>query len=647
MDFNILKKQVAANVEALSKNGQLFTVDVDKEKIKEAYLSGFSDPVEKQGHDCRCCLHWLKAFGGICGVKENKMISVWDGIKDSEFQQSVDNIRNYIHSLKINNVFLTDNVGCGTEKSFDPKLGITWSHFFFKAPREYVVNKNTIDTVKGDKRTTKEVFQRGLEELTTESIELVLELCQQGSLYRGAENTANLQAFLKLKKDYSKLSNEGKDNFCWVNAANSGAITRIRNTALGTLLINLSEGEDLDKAVTKYEKIMAPQNYRRPTALVTPKMVEAAKKELQELGLIEALERRFAEPRDLNAENLLFFHRESPLKDVFDAVAGETSVNPKTLSKVESISIADFIEKIVPTAKKIEVLLENNHLNNLVSLVTSDCPEKLFKWDNPFSWAYTGGFSDGIRERVKAAGGSVQGKLRCSLSWSNYDDLDIHVHSPGGEHVYFGNRRGAYCSLDIDANAGGGPTRTPVENIIWPNNVPNGKYQIHVNNYCKRETTNVGYDLQVEFQGETFDFSFDKNVDQRINFTIKDDIITFENGQESKAVTKQAFGLHTNSFYPVKALCISPNYWGENKVGNKHFFFFLEGAKNDTSPRGIFNEFLRPEFDKHRKTMELVGNKLPVGGDDELSGVGFSETVRNHVFLRITGKFSRTIKVLF
>ena len=47
-------------------------------------------------------------------------------------------------------------------------------------------------------------------------------------------------------------------------------------------------------------------------------------------------------------------------------------------------------------------------------------------------------FTSYIKEKVKNAGGNVNGVLRCSLSWFNYDDLDIHVKEPGGNHIYYG-----------------------------------------------------------------------------------------------------------------------------------------------------------------------------------------------------------------
>lgn len=43
-----------------------------------------------------------------------------------------------------------------------------------------------------------------------------------------------------------------------------------------------------------------------------------------------------------------------------------------------------------------------------------------------------GSVADSFKEKVKAAGGNVDGFMRCSLHWFNYDDLDLHVTEPGG-----------------------------------------------------------------------------------------------------------------------------------------------------------------------------------------------------------------------
>jgi hypothetical protein len=92
----------------------------------------------------------------------------------------------------------------------------------------------------------------------------------------------------------------------------------------------------------------------------------------------------------------------------------------------------------------------------------------------------------------------------------------------------------------------------------------------------------------------------------------------------------------------------SPNYWDEKAVGNRHFFFLLDGCKNDGTARGFYNEFLSAELDQHRKVLEMVGAKMQTEeSDHQLSGIGFSSTQRNDILVRVKGTFTRTIKIIF
>jgi uncharacterized protein YfaP (DUF2135 family) len=86
------------------------------------------------------------------------------------------------------------------------------------------------------------------------------------------------------------------------------------------------------------------------------------------------------------------------------------------------------------------------------------------------------------RKRVQFYGGYAgrpQAKLRVVLSWdSDGTDLDLHVVSPDGQHVFYGNRAvGNGGALDVDVTTGYGPE-------IYANpSPPKGVYHVYVNYY--------------------------------------------------------------------------------------------------------------------------------------------------------------------
>jgi uncharacterized protein YfaP (DUF2135 family) len=90
--------------------------------------------------------------------------------------------------------------------------------------------------------------------------------------------------------------------------------------------------------------------------------------------------------------------------------------------------------------------------------------------------------ADGDRRRVSfvdSYGGRPQVKLRVVLSWdADGTDLDLHVISPDGQHVFYGARNaGNGGSLDVDVTTGYGPE-------IYANpSPPQGVYQVFVNYY--------------------------------------------------------------------------------------------------------------------------------------------------------------------
>lgn len=667
--FSEVKQKVKEQFDLMCK-GQthLYTVDPDRDKIWELYLEGFTEDV-KQSHNCNCCKSFLRQYGGIVVIKNNQLCSVWDIEIEGEYAQSIKNVRDYIKSLPVKDVFLNTFAGLGTDRNTAQTENgpVVWTHFHVTLPKEFIYRgSDSIESKQGQFRDNKTVLKRSLDELTIDATETILELVAQNSLYRGAEFKGILDEFLKIQKEYKNVPLKEKDNYCWVKSSTvSQALSRIRNTSIGTLLIDLSTGKELDEAVSAFERVVAPSNYKRPNAIVTPRMVEEAKKRLEEMGFMDSLERRFANQGDVNINNILFTDKVNPMTDVFADMSKDVTVNPKTLSKTEEITIGDFIKNVLPTTKGLEVLVENSHLNNFVSLLTAvnKDSKSMFKWNNQFSWSYTGGITDSIKERVKQAGGNVEGVLRFSIQWNedgkSIVDLDAHAQEPGGKHIYYSagyrkdrgnNFTPMSGQLDVDMI---NPTGVGIENIYWKDKskMKEGVYKFRIHNF--NGNRHSGFKAQIEFDGQTFDFSYDKHflnyIDvaevtySKVNgFSIKSSL-----DSSSNIVTKEKWGLKTNQFVKVKSLMLSPNHW-ENQTGNKHFLFFLDNCVSDESPRPFFNEFLTEELMKEKRVFETMAGKLKVEHAlPQLSGIGFSETQPNHLYVRVEGSFKRTLKVNF
>lgn len=429
------------------------------------------------------------------------------------------------------------------------------------------------------------------------------------------------------------------------------------------MLVNISSGLELDDCVTAYERIMAPENYQRPKSIVTKRMIEEAQKKVQELGLMDSLPRRHAALEDITVNNVIFANRDAKkvmAGNIFEELAADTKVNPKKFDKLTEISIDDFIANVVPTATNIEVLMESRLSNNLVTLtapVNKDA-KNLFKWPNNFAWTYNGGVADSIKEKVRAAGGQTEGFLRCSLAWSNYDDLDLHVVEPNNLEIYYSNRIGrSGGKLDVDENAGYGKTRKPVENIIWVNErkMLEGKYVVYVNNFHCRESVDTGFTLEIEYNGEVRQFVYDKPVKHKENVMVAEITYSKSKGIQIRELIPSTsnssigiWNIDTNKFHKVNVMMMSPNYWDEQGIGNKHYFFMLDDCKNPEPVRGFFNEYLNSELTPHRKVFEVLADKMKTPYQEhQLSGLGFSSTMRNSVIVKVDGTFSRTLKVNF
>lgn len=684
MQFTEMRDMLNDHFTKMVENVQhLFEVQVNKDEMVNLYLDSFPKGTneiyrERRKYDCSCCRGFIKNLGNVVAIKDGKIETIWSfDPGDDVFAPVVKALDEYVRAHVVTDVFLSKEKKIGCHHNFEilekmsPKQ---WDHFFVELDDRFVIrNAETKGSKLNEFRSAKEVFQRALDEITMDSIEAVMDLINTNTLYKGAEYKPMVEALRKTKVEYSKLEDDTARNlFAWEKSVKLGnSLSRVRNTAIGTLLVDISEGMDLEQAVKAYEVITAPANYKRSKPIFTQKMLDDAQKTITELGYADALPRRHATLDDITVNDIKFVDRSAASRvkgasDIFGELSGmATGGKAKKFDRVEEISIDDFLEKVVPGAASIEAYVGNNLQSNFVSLIApvNAGVKSMFKWGNNFTWAYRGNMTDSMKERVKALGGSVDGDVRFSIQWNEDGkdncDLDAHCKEPDNYEIMFSTAKKPSFSptrgqLDVDIIHPEG--KVAVENITWADKhtmVP-GTYRFFVHQFSG--SVKNGFRAELEIEGQIYEFDYAQSmrhgekvqvaeitVDKAHNITVKPLLAT-------TTASKKVWNIDTENFVPVTVICNSPNFWEsvETPTGHKHVFFMLKDCINDETPSGIFNEFLVQELYNHRRVMEAIGGRMRVAeAPDQLSGLGFATDKRAELVVRVTGATERLLKIKF
>jgi hypothetical protein len=206
----------------LKDTNNLFEVEIDKDQLWNLYLDSFPAGTneifrKRREHDCSYCKHFIKNIGNMVVIKDNKVTTIWDfDAGNNTFQPVVDALAAFIKKHAVTNVYVSKNSVIGTEKNFEdtPEHVYEWNHLCFTLPKQFVDRTGKSEgEIKGEFRAVRDVFKRSLDEISAESVETVLDLIAQNSLYKGEEWKNVLTEFLKHKKVYAKLTKESdKDN---------------------------------------------------------------------------------------------------------------------------------------------------------------------------------------------------------------------------------------------------------------------------------------------------------------------------------------------------------------------------------------------------------------------------------------------------
>jgi len=698
-------KKIQEKFNQISTTGKLFRVELTGQQIWDLYLSSFTkenDPVfrdpESTSHNCNHCKNFIRRYGNVVSIdKDYNITTMFDVEADEEYANTAKTLTDAVKSSKITEVFFetfnelhampyeactksNEKFQLGVisnpkryTKEEAEKYGVvkpnevrTFNHLHLFVDKMFVDQSGkSVESIMGEYRDAKNVFQRSMETISLDTLFLVKDLINQGSLLDGTTHLFKIEQIIPLKQAYDKLSADQRDNWCWITSFGL-KFAKFRNELIGVLCSELSEGEELNKACESWNKRVDPANYMKASAPITKKQIEEAKKFVEENGYAESFDRRLATIDDIKVSEILHSNvGDGKVKSVsiFDNVKSNSTRHKRSeFDGVEEVGIEKFMKDILPTCSSVEAFFGNNHQGNLVSLTTANNPDskKIFKWDNNYSWTFNGNLAgkSQIKEEVKSKGGRVDGVLRFSMMWADDNgdnsDLDLHCIEPNGEEIYFGHKR-AYNTggnLDIDITQPNG--KLSVENITYPNlnSMQNGTYKLFIHQFAERSSR--GFKAEIEFDGEIYSYELNQTVKQNSAIMIAE--VSLANGvfsikhhlPESGVSSKEIYGIETNQFHKVNLICLSPNHWGDNNVGNKHYLFMIDGCKTPSAIRSFHNENLLPELAAHRKVLEVLGaTNMIEPSDKQLSGLGFNATVRDELIVKLQGTHKRMIKIKF
>lgn len=714
-------KEVQNQLDIMSQTGKLFRVELTGDQIWDLYIKGFSpenDPVFRDPnsttHTCNHCKNFIRRYGNIVFIgPDYKIKSIFDGVENEEFKDSANAMSVAISKSKVVEVFfetfkelnslpyescsksnnkfqlgVASNPKRYTKEEAD-KFGVVkpdeirvFHHLHVFLQKQFVdMSGKSVEAIMGEYRDAKNVFQRAMETISLDTLELVRDLINQGSLLDGQTHLYKIEQIIPLKQEYDKLSENQRDNWCWVKSFGL-PFAKFKNELIGVLCSELAEGEELNKAVQSWNKRVDPANYMKVTAPITKKQIEEAKKFVEDNGYTESFDRRFATIDDIKVSEILHSNvGEGKIKAVsmFDSVKSTSTRHKRSeFEGVEEVGIDKFMKTILPKCTSVEAFLTNSHDGHMVSLTTANNPDSkpIFKWDNNYSWTFNGNLAgkSQLADMVVAKGGRVDGVFRFTHSWNeiepNQSLMDLHVFMPncklptqftGGPNVagrrVGWNQRNDHQSggiQDVDYVNPAPKGYIPVENITFPSlaKMPEGKYTCMIHNWNFRSTGGRGK-AEIAFEGNLYQYEYPATKNHE---WVKIAEVTLKNGKFSidhklplaDEKSKELYGLETNQFHKVNLVCLSPNHWEPNSIGNKHFFFMLEGCKSPTSIRSFHNENLLPELAAHRKVLEVLGaTNMIEPAKKQLSGLGFNATVRDELIVRLQGTHKRVMKIKF
>lgn len=118
MEFVKFKRAVHAQFNRLAAGADmLFLTNVDKDALWDCYLNSFPEE-ERQSHNCNNCKHYIRHYGRVVAIKDNKVVTMWENLQlDEPYATVARNLDALVKSKPVVDVFITRDYELGIDRN--------------------------------------------------------------------------------------------------------------------------------------------------------------------------------------------------------------------------------------------------------------------------------------------------------------------------------------------------------------------------------------------------------------------------------------------------------------------------------------------------------------------------------------------------
>jgi hypothetical protein len=245
MEFKELTDRIQRQFDKMCQTGNLYISSIDGDKIWETYLNGFNseenpifrDPESTQ-HNCNLCNNFIRRYGNIIAIdSKGKILTLFDVEAEHPYKNTMKKLSTLLTSSRVSNLFMETYEELNnlpyekTKKSATEfKLGLAvnykqytkeeaakysivkagqieeFHHFNLTIPAKFIDKSGKSNAaILGEHHSRYQVLFRALTEFSIESLNIGMELIEEGHIADGAQFLLTLKNFKELKKSMSKI----------------------------------------------------------------------------------------------------------------------------------------------------------------------------------------------------------------------------------------------------------------------------------------------------------------------------------------------------------------------------------------------------------------------------------------------------------